>query len=667
MRLQLSLRCEDLPNPSLTSKPDPFAVVTLLQVDNNGSENTTTTNKPLLLGQTEVLPNTKDPDWTRLFLLDQFELGHTMTLAISIYSDRRTNVGTVLIEVGSVLGAPGSTAARSLRKGGILVLHVEPATENGTFNFRLRGWELTNQRGAGILQTSDPFFELQRLRKSAAGKTVWDTVFRSSPCKNDLHPQWPEGCVEVSALCGPVTSSTDQQHRAKVRLAIYDYYSSGKHMEMGTAIVTLAQLLELVNPNALGDHRKMQAIDLSKAITITKSGKDTGKIFVAEATITGVPPTTPQPEEPLQPPPAPIVEEEEEITVEAEDIVVAAETDELVDESPTGNVRPTFVDYVAGGCQLRVVVAIDATASNGDPRQESSLHYFKTDGSNSYEECLFALCSILSKYDSDQKYPVWGFGAKQDGEIQHCFNMLPSSSTDSSHEEEVEGVEGILQAYRDTFRSGLVMSSPRDFTEIIDRAAKDGLAKLQERQSYSILLIFTNGGPSDIPRTVEALRAADEAPLSVVIVGVGEGDFSGIDHIQSGHKGARDKLRFVHFQQLQSNPTKLSEVALDCIPDQLVTYFVSHNITPDPVESVEEIMVEPYDESTDIEIPLEIAESGEAIVTGEISDEEAKKWQAMVKDSGKKIAQGSKKVIQQNKKLVGRLARKTRTKISKIF
>jgi hypothetical protein len=49
----------------------------------------------------------------------------------------------------------------------------------------------------------------------------------------------------------------------------------------------------------------------------------------------------------------------------------------------------------------------------GDPRKPGTLHHFNSDGSkNDYEKAVSAIGSILAKYDSDKKFPVWGFGAK---------------------------------------------------------------------------------------------------------------------------------------------------------------------------------------------------------------------------------------------------------------
>ena len=38
--------------------------------------------------------------------------------------------------------------------------------------------------------------------------------------------------------------------------------------------------------------------------------------------------------------------------------------------------RYSFLDYVFGGCEISLSIAIDFTLSNGDPSDPESLHYF---------------------------------------------------------------------------------------------------------------------------------------------------------------------------------------------------------------------------------------------------------------------------------------------------
>lgn len=82
---------------------------------------------------------------------------------------------------------------------------------------------------------------------------------------------------------------------------------------------------------------------------------------------------------------------------------------------------------------------------------------------NDYEKAITALVGILGEYDTDQLFPVYGFGAKYSGIVRHCFSLLQG---------EAKGVKGVLDSYRKTFASGLVMSGPTVFKEVLVHAGK---------------------------------------------------------------------------------------------------------------------------------------------------------------------------------------------------
>jgi hypothetical protein len=46
--------------------------------------------------------------------------------------------------------------------------------------------------------------------------------------------------------------------------------------------------------------------------------------------------------------------------------------------------RFSFLDYIHGGCQLKLSIAIDFTLSNGDPNAGESLHNMKNLENNEY-------------------------------------------------------------------------------------------------------------------------------------------------------------------------------------------------------------------------------------------------------------------------------------------
>jgi len=135
--------------------------------------------------------------------------------------------------------------------------------------------------------------------------------------------------------------------------------------------------------------------------------------------------------------------------------------------------------------------------------------------------------------------------------------------------------------------------------------------KQNKDQAYSILLIFTNGGPNinnNFESCKAALKEADDAPLSVVIVGLGKGGgFANSKKLAEPVAGSRHKVTFVRYQRGQKAVTK---AALHNLPTQLEEYFISKQIYPQPDSDSEEISVEPYNEAEDIDVPLEFDGAG---------------------------------------------------------
>jgi hypothetical protein len=282
------------------------------------------------------------------------------------------------------------------------VAHVQRQVEGaGELRMRLRGYKFTNTEGSGFINKSDPLFELQRKREvansSGSGNAfLWDTVYRSNFAKNNLSPIWSECFLDLTTLCGGNLNE-------KIRIAVFDYDSDGRHDFMGAIEVTVKKLLDSVTPGA---DRNVDAVSLDKGLLLKgkKARKSVGTLLVCRAEVTGL--AEPEEEEPEEEP-EPEPEEEEEDTEEEPES--KEEEVELVEiEEPPRD--PNFVDYINGGCELNVCVAIDFTGSNGDPRKEGTLHHYSDESDNCYETAIKGICSVLSKYDSDQMYPVWGFG-----------------------------------------------------------------------------------------------------------------------------------------------------------------------------------------------------------------------------------------------------------------
>jgi hypothetical protein len=88
----------------------------------------------------------------------------------------------------------------------------------------------------------------------------------------------------------------------------------------------------------------------------------------------------------------------------------------------------SFLDYIFGGCEISVHVAIDYTLSNGPVSDPSSLHFLNNQNFiNEYTAAIQAVLGIIQDYDTDQMYPVYGFGGKlpgaPDAAASHCFAL----------------------------------------------------------------------------------------------------------------------------------------------------------------------------------------------------------------------------------------------------
>lgn len=63
--------------------------------------------------------------------------------------------------------------------------------------------------------------------------------------------------------------------------------------------------------------------------------------------------------------------------------------------------RNTFLEYIFGGCEINLAIAIDFTASNGAIQFSNSLHT-KNLNNNQYYQALKSVGDILQFYDSDK-------------------------------------------------------------------------------------------------------------------------------------------------------------------------------------------------------------------------------------------------------------------------
>eukprot|EP00064_Thunnus_orientalis_P007103 superscaffoldBa00000770_g7122 len=222
--------------------------------------------------------------------------------------------------------------------------------------------------------------------------------------KNNLNPVWQSFTIPVRALCNGDYDRT-------VKVDVYDWDRDGSHDFIGEFTTSYREL-----------SRGQSQFNVYEVLNPKKKGKK--KKYVNSGTVTLL-----------------------SFKVESE---------------------YTFVDFIRGGTQLNFTVAIDFTASNGNPSQPTSLHYMSPYQMNAYAMALKAVGEIIQDYDSDKLFPAYGFGAKlpPDGKISHAFPL--NSNIENPN---CVGIEGVLESYFQSLRS-VQLYGPTNFAPVIQQVAR---------------------------------------------------------------------------------------------------------------------------------------------------------------------------------------------------
>ncbi|KAF9283461.1 Copine-9, partial [Mortierella antarctica] len=251
---------------------------------------------------------------------------------------------------------------------------------------------------------------------------------------------------------------------------------------------------------------------------------------------------------------------------------------------------PSFMDFLAGGGTLGLCVAIDFTQSNGDPRSPQSLHFKSPNGENEYTRAIRSVGNILQCYDTDKKFPVYGFGGKVGGVVSHAFPLNGNPANP-----EVHGVDGILAAYWHALTFAELWG-PTNFAPMIEQASSIAKHSSKFGDGYSVLLILTDGAITDMNETVQAIRKGSKTPLSILIVGVGHANFGNMTLLDGDEdssarkmfKKSRDIVQFVAARDYgPGHDAALAAALLAEIPDQFIGYMTENNIKPRPPVRVE--------------------------------------------------------------------------------
>ena len=421
-----------------------------------------------------------------------------------------------------------------------------------------------------FMRRPSPFYEVHRRTENEEGFIDWELVYRSTIVMDNANPVWPSVAIDTFSL-------GDGNLNHPIKIILFHHKKDGNHDNIGEVQVSVNRL---VDASTEGNDDPSRALSLTLIKSKTSKVK-TGRLIVLQAYIRGA-----------------------NDTIEEMVGLIRRRGSVVVENAKEG---PNFMDYLISGCYFNVVLAVDFSGSNGDPNKPGTLHYLDPSGGfNDYEKPMIAMLNVLGQLDTDNHYALWGFGAKYDNEVHNVFQCGTSRL--------IRGIDGVLQVYRDQFRSGITMANtPTVFTDVIRiaaaRAERDAqIAKKFEKQVYTILCILTGRDVEFIEDTAAALDEATSTPLSVVFVGIGDGDFFNMRFIDHGRemRNERDIAHFVAFDEHAKDSQAFTSEACQEIPQQVTDFFESKGIAPlpDVKLSDDELVRMPAEDESDVVIQL---------------------------------------------------------------
>uniref|UniRef100_A0A669F2A4 Copine 4 n=1 Tax=Oreochromis niloticus TaxID=8128 RepID=A0A669F2A4_ORENI len=536
-KVELRLTCKGISDRDALSKPDPCIV---LNMQSHGQW--------MEVDRTEVIRSCVNPTYSKVFTLD-FYFEEVQRLRFELYDINSSHNGLKeAIFLGSVECTLGQVSHKfvvdlmaapwlhneALIKGKNVCVCVQITAEELTGNddYIELSFSARKLDDKDFFSKSDPFLEIHRLNDDA----TLQLVYRTETVMNNLNPVWKTFKVSLNSLCSG-------DHERKLQCTVWDWDSNGKHDYIGEFEATFKEMRGAI------DGRQVQWPCINPKYKVKKKNyKNSGIVILNQCKIIKM---------------------------------------------------HSFLDYIMGGCQIQFTVAIDFTASNGDPRNSCSLHYIHPYQPNEYLKALVAVGEICQDYDSFFSAGCFFLDAaiKQTScppppppppllQVSHDFAV-----NFNEENPECAGIQGVVEAYQACLPK-LQLYGPTNIAPIIQKVAKSASQEVhtKEAMQYFILLILTDGVITDMADTREAIVQASHLPMSIIIVGVGNADFSdmqmldGDDGILRSPKGEpvlRDIVQFVPFRNFKhASPAALAKSVLAEVPNQVVDYYNSKGIKP---------------------------------------------------------------------------------------
>ncbi|XP_014674843.1 PREDICTED: copine-8-like [Priapulus caudatus] len=360
------------------------------------------------VGRTETINDNLNPDFAKKFIVDYF-FEESQKLKFEVYD---VDSASRNLREHDFLGSLECTLAQVVTEA-VLRKPLQGPMKNSGAIIAVSSEEVSTCKEEVTLR-----FNAKKLdKKDFFGKSdpflsfhkamedgSYILTYRTEVIKNTLNPTWRPFTVPVRLLC-------NGDYDRSIKIECWDWNSSGSHDYIGECLVTLRELSKGSSASNVFDC-------VNSAKQKKKKGyKNSGTIELMQCTI-----------------------------VQAY----------------------SFLDFVKGGMQLNCTIAIDFTASNGNPLTPTSLHYIAPYSPNQYTQALASVGEIIKDYDSDQLFPALGFGARlpPEGRVSHEFFL--NGNPENPY---CQGIDGVLAAYQQALHT-VQLYGPTNFAPVINHVSR---------------------------------------------------------------------------------------------------------------------------------------------------------------------------------------------------
>ena len=190
-----------------------------------------------------------------------------------------------------------------------------------------------------------------------------------------------------------------------------------------------------------------------------------------------------------------------------------------------------------------------------------SLHELNPNGElNPYQEAIIAVASSMKDLIDSGVIRAFGFGDIR-SQDRYLISLNPKD-----RDGKCNGLEDVMQKYKSILPT-LTLAGPTSFAPIIRKAIEICLIT----QSYQILLLLADGQITSEKETAEALVEASKVPLSIIMVGIGDGPWQLMNEFDDRLPDREfDNFNFVTFSEIRKefSAAAFALAALMEIPEQ---------------------------------------------------------------------------------------------------